>query len=1026
MHERPLYYVFALFVALLMVNLVSPVFGDGDVNIETAVTFDVSANKTFFDVSNPVSVNFTADIHATSPSVPQSLSWTVFDRYNNPYAISGDIAWPEKNFTCIIRDPGLYGVRCVAYNGTGSTWHSYQSSPRPFGYITAYLPVSANFTNSTTTGVLPLNVTFYSDNFTNGPTDWEWQFNKEWANTTGNPGYGIFPTAGTYQVNHTLWNRTYDIEETSGSPYLFKNGWVNNSTSRAITIVAKQGVITNFSTNISSFTGQAKGQVPLCLQFFNNSTGDDINGVNWSFGDNTPNVLLNHPIHTYNLPGFYNVTLNVTSPWMHNETTRYYYVNAYMPISANFSSAPAIGANCNRPVFPVQYEFKTNATLPGYSQPDVYNWSFDDGSINDTRRDAIHTFNFPGFYNITLTTLNVTHNITQSEKKRTQISGLYANFTADPMRGFQNTTNQEVRVNFTYNLTDVYDATYYHWDFDNGGSTTAPDITVSTVYNRPGNYTVNFTVGNTCGERNSTEKVIQIIERPVPNFTYQPSYGVFPLKVQFNDTSTDSPDSWEWNFGDGPLNSTSKDPVHIYQSPGTYPIILKVRNSTIVPIWSPEPLLRYITLSSGINANFSANRTIGASPLTVQFKDTSLPEGLVSDREWDFDDNTDKSNLTNPVHTFIGPGNFTVNLTVWNATTKARGNHEKEIQVLDPLVANFKPNDTYPMNKSEGVQFKDLSTGNISTWYWNFGDANHSSLKDPVNFFPDYKEYPVNLTIKNQYGDSNWTEYLVNITPADWPYIDFEVRPPVADDTSVIVEFFITELKGPGIKKIEWDFGDRTEKVQEYNPKHKYEKPGIYTVTVVVTNDFGSVSKTHEASIRGLNPDFTIIPSGGWAVVDTPVSFVDNSDGNPVRWRWDFGDNEIQGTNDPYIVHTYTKEGTYYVNMTAWNWEVPPREVTAGPKKIVIVNKSVPQGVDFEVPELQYSGKHPFDVQFEDKTPLQSNVTDWYWEFGDGSNSFDPAPVHRYENPGQYTVTLTVRNENGTKSARRFAYVFVV
>jgi hypothetical protein len=52
MHERPLYYVFALFVALMAINLVSPVFGDEDVHIEGVVNFDVSANASFIDVSN--------------------------------------------------------------------------------------------------------------------------------------------------------------------------------------------------------------------------------------------------------------------------------------------------------------------------------------------------------------------------------------------------------------------------------------------------------------------------------------------------------------------------------------------------------------------------------------------------------------------------------------------------------------------------------------------------------------------------------------------------------------------------------------------------------------------------------------------------------------------------------------------------------------------------------------------------------------------------------------------------------------
>jgi PKD repeat protein len=121
--------------------------------------------------------------------------------------------------------------------------------------------------------------------------------------------------------------------------------------------------------------------------------------------------------------------------------------------------------------------------------------------------------------------------------------------------------------------------------------------------------------------------------------------------------------------------------------------------------------------------------------------------------------------------------------------------------------------------------------------------------------------------------------------------------------------------------------------------------------------------------------------------------------------------------------HTYQDIGTFTVNLTVTNWQ----PVTASTsQQITIVNKTVPQGVDFEVPELQYSGKAPLDVQFEDKTPAQSGVIEWFWEFGDGSNSFEQAPTHRYEKPGQYTVTLTVRNENGTNEKRRVAYVVVV
>ena len=1020
MHERPLYYVFALFVALLMVNLVSPVFGDGELHTEKFVTYSISANKTFFDVTSPVSINFTSSLSSTSPSLPDTYQWTIFERDKGTYNESSIIPGTEHNYTCTISHPGLYGVTC---NATNSTWIPVNNiETNPFGYITAYLPVVANFTNITpTTGVLPLTVKFYSDNFTGGPDKWEWQYGTN--NTTGNPGQLTFSSAGTFQVNHTVWNTSYDA---SGDDlYQYKYGWVNNSTSNVFTITAKQRIITNFSTNISDFNGQAKGQVPLVLNFFNNSTGDDIDGWNWSFGDGRKSLVEHPESIVYSNPGLYTVSLNASSPWDSNLTSRTHYVNAYMPISANFSFSSE--GNCPPPAkqpFPVTYSFSVNKTKTGESIPDVFNWSFDDGSANDTGKDPTHIFYLPGLYNITLTTQNLTHDIDKSEMKQVDVTGLYANFIADPMIGYQTTTNQPVKVNFTYDKANVTDAgaTFFHWDFGNGDSTNEPDTTVSTIYDRPGTYIVSFTVGNNCEQFNTTSKKVTIIERPVANFTYRPSYGTFPLSVQFNDTSTDSPNQWEWDFGDGSLRSTEQNPKHLYNSPGSYLVSLKVKNTTVVPIWNPAPLSRYITLSSGIDANFTANRTIGASPLTVQFKDTSSPPGLVTNWSWDFGDNTEGSDLSDPVHTFIGPGNYMVNLTAWNKTTKARDNHEKEIKVLDQLVANFRPNDTVRMNKSEGVQFTDLSTGDISSWYWDFGDGNHSYNQNPVNFFPDYRDYPVNLTIENEHGDIDWIKFLVNISPADWPYIDFEIIPPVASKMDV-VNFKVTEIGGTDVSTPEWDFGDGSAKVIKNNPTHQFQKSGKFNVTARVSNEYSVYQKTHVASIRGLAADFTIVPPGGWAVVNTPVTFIDSSIGNPEKWFWDFDDGSTETTYNNLIVHSFAKEGVYSVNMTATNWEPVSDSIS---HKLTIVNTSVPQNVDFEVPGLQYSGTAPFDVQFEDKTPAQSNVIDWFWEFGDGTNSFEQAPTHRYDKAGQYTVTLTVRNENGTNEKRRVAYVVVL
>jgi PKD repeat protein len=48
--------------------------------------------------------------------------------------------------------------------------------------------------------------------------------------------------------------------------------------------------------------------------------------------------------------------------------------------------------------------------------------------------------------------------------------------------------------------------------------------------------------------------------------------------VQFTDSSTNTPTSWTWSFGDG-ISSSVQDPVHTYSTAGTYTITLIATNT---------------------------------------------------------------------------------------------------------------------------------------------------------------------------------------------------------------------------------------------------------------------------------------------------------------------------------------------------------------------------------------------------------------------------------------------------------------
>ena len=184
---------------------------------------------------------------------------------------------------------------------------------------------------------------------------------------------------------------------------------------------------------------------------------------------------------------------------------------------------------------------------------------------------------------------------------------------------------------------------------------------------------------------------------PVANFTANTTTGSAPLNVQFTDTSSNTPTSWYWNFGDG-TTSTSQNPDHIYNTPGTYNVTLTATNdggnNTIVQnnlINVPYPPV----------AGFTTNVTSGLNPLNVQFTDQST--GTVSSYYWDFGDGTN-STLQNPTHIYTLPGNYTVTETV----TGPGGNNTITLTNVITVFNSTPPNvtatqDTGIYNSSQNV-----------------------------------------------------------------------------------------------------------------------------------------------------------------------------------------------------------------------------------------------------------------------------------------------------------------------------------
>jgi hypothetical protein len=147
---------------------------------------------------------------------------------------------------------------------------------------------------------------------------------------------------------------------------------------------------------------------------------------------------------------------------------------------------------------------------------------------------------------------------------------------------------------------------------------------------------------------------------PEAEFSATPTSGPIPLTVNFTDQSTNYPDTWLWDFGDGGT-SDLPDPFHIYTVPGIYTVTLSVSNAGGS---DTEIKPDYIT-ATGLLAAFSAAPVAGSVPLTVTFTDQSV--GIPGPINWDWGFGEGGSSAEqHPEYTYTAPGTFTVTLTVSN------------------------------------------------------------------------------------------------------------------------------------------------------------------------------------------------------------------------------------------------------------------------------------------------------------------------------------------------------------------------
>jgi len=630
-----------------------------------------------------------------------------------------------------------------------------------------------------------------------------------------------------------------------------------------------------------------------------------------------------------------------------------------------------------------------------------------------------------------------------------------ADIQASPLSG-----QSALFVNFL--STNSYDpggsTLSYAWNFGDETQSTEENPVHTFVNNTtsPILFKVSLIITNSNGVSSDPATIIITVNpAPVNNLTPQakfaatPTSGSVSLTVTFTDQSTPANDGsfiqlYEWDFGDGntSIKFDNLSFTYDYTRAGSFTPTLMVKDN-LARISSKfiGPTINVDgTLNNPPSPGFKSAQTSYAPTLKIQFTDTSSDdEGPLVAWHWDFGDNQ-TSDVQNPEHIYAGPGKYLVMLTVTDSGgLQASGS--KEITVLppgnNPPISNF----TYSQqNRKLVIDFTDTSIdsdGVISSWNWNFGDNSFDTIQNPTHSYLSAGTYQVSLSVTDNGGKTNTITKNVIVAPL------INLAPIISNITGtqtsfkpLVGKFTETSLDPDGyISKWDWNFGDgqtfSTTDSTLKNPTHTYLFPGVYTVSLTVTDDGlpdGTNKKTATSSIQfTITPPPANQPPVALFTVDTNnvfapivINFTDAStdaDGRIVSWLWEFETGRSvfynAQTYQKTVSYTFNKSGTYPVKLTVRD----DGNLSSTYILDIVIKNNAPVPILSASPNpvlsqtlVSFFGNNSYD--------LDGSISKYAWDFGDGTviSQGTTLESHTYSKPGTYRASLTVTDNIGDSS----------
>lgn len=664
------------------------------------------------------------------------------------------------------------------------------------------------------------------------------------------------------------------------------------------------------------------------ISFVNTSTGVDAASVNYSwflngaFFDNTSGLAAPNN-STISAVGTYNYMLVAFDPSVPCRDTAIVQVIIRPNPNAGFTFTP------NNQCAGTTVSFTNSSTGTGAFT--TYAWNFGDAGTATTP-SSTHIYTTGGTYNVSLTISNGVGCTSTFNNTVTVLPRPVAAIAGDDGDGDTQyclspvDTSSSDAVTF-FNTTTG--AVSYSWNFGDGSPVfnTASNASFVHTYTNYGTYTVTMIAAGANGCTTTTTLTV-VFDKfvsasfivPLIQFSGCVPHVVSPVNASQN------ADQYVWNFGDGtPAVTTTSSiaPPHTYTVGGSYTISVVASNSCNSSTSTVGP----ITVVGAPIPAFTATPTLGCSPQTVTFGNTTTGASPTNNYYWDFGNGNTLNGVRFPPPQVYTQGTWTIMMVSGNACGTDTA--------FQTIVVDTIPTALMTAVPLEGCTPLTVVTTNTSTggnlsyqWYID-GVLTYTTVTIPNQVFTaPAGNAPVNHTIRLRVSNHCGVDDTI-VTIVVHPLVVAIVTPitsTICEGSSIT---FTQSSLGDQLTYL-WDFGNGNTSTSATPPAQTYPTAGNFTVLLTVTGYCGTDTATAFVHVNPI-PVTPTVP-GASICSGTSTTLTAIAPGGTYQWFNAPTGGTLLQTGASYTTPVLTATTDYYVQTTVLGCVSPRTLVT------VIVN----------------------------------------------------------------------------------------